>query len=376
MRAGSPIASVFAAFQPEDAARGIPTFPFASNIEHKKPLIRAFDKVGLRASAQLALRFPDAPGLATMAGQGRVKLTIADVDATGAEGERLLGDVQRQFGRPKVIARTGRGGFHGYYRHNGEARRIRPDPRMPIDILGGGVVVLPPSRGLYSTYEFIEGTIDDLTSLTKMRAEHQAPNALKNLADVRVGQRDAVLWKYIAREAQHTRSYKDLLETAQQWNEMITEPLTDAEIEAKCRYWWDKTAKGENRFGVGRHFVTEHTLVDNLLMKSVDAFVLLNILRRKSLGSRVFPSQRNAQTYAGGRLAARAFCFRPPTGDRGWSRLGCQASHATDSDALPVVKYRFGHKREYEERLRMCLLSYWCATRIPAWARFDAGAVR
>jgi hypothetical protein len=98
--------------------------------------------MGIRASQQMALRFPDAPGLAAMAG-ARNKLAIIDIDEYGARGERLLADVQRQFGSSKVVVRTGSGGFHCYYLHTGEGRKIRPDPRRPIDLIGAGPIVLP-----------------------------------------------------------------------------------------------------------------------------------------------------------------------------------------------------------------------------------------
>jgi len=98
--------------------------------------------MGIRASQQMALRFPDAPGLAAMAG-ARNKLAIIDIDEYGARGERLLADVQRQFGSSKVVVRTGSGGFHCYYLHTGEGRKIRTDPRRPIDLIGAGPIVLP-----------------------------------------------------------------------------------------------------------------------------------------------------------------------------------------------------------------------------------------
>src|SRR5262245_35509917 len=130
----------FGSYQAEYAERGIATFPYASNVADKKPLTAGYQRVGLKGSAQLALKFGKAPGIATLAGKGKVKLTVVDIDAQGPEAERWLGDVQNQYGRPRVVVRTGRGGFHCHYRHDGEGRKIRPEPGKPIDILGGGVV--------------------------------------------------------------------------------------------------------------------------------------------------------------------------------------------------------------------------------------------
>ncbi len=105
--------------------------------------MRGYGRIGLPASCQLVMKGLDGDGLACMAGK-RNKLTVVDVDAHGTEGERLLDDAQRDYGASRFIVRTGSGGFHAYYRHNGEGRRIRPDPLNPIDVLGGGVV---PSSG-------------------------------------------------------------------------------------------------------------------------------------------------------------------------------------------------------------------------------------
>lgn len=87
----------------------------------------------------------------------RNRLTVIDIDARGAEGERLLADVQREVGNARFIVRNGGGGFHLYYRHAGEGRKIRLDPRRPIDLLGGGQIVLPPSRPSEVLLLYIDG---------------------------------------------------------------------------------------------------------------------------------------------------------------------------------------------------------------------------
>jgi bifunctional DNA primase/polymerase-like protein len=160
---------IFAVAQPRYAALGIATFPFDATEEVKRgPLVSHYNRMGLPASRQMALRFPDAPGVAALAG-ARNKLTIIDIDERGPAGERLLADVQRQYGDSKFVARTGSGGFHCYFRHNGEGRKIRPDPRKPIDLIGGGPIVLPPSRGFRGNYEIIHGRVEDLAALEPIR---------------------------------------------------------------------------------------------------------------------------------------------------------------------------------------------------------------
>ena len=295
----------FGKFQPEYAARGIATFPFLSNVEDKRPLVKGYGRVGLLGSNQLALKF-DAPGIACMAGQ-RTKLTLVDIDAHGQEGERLLAGVERQYGRPKVIVRTGREGFHAYYRHNGEARKIRPDAGIPVDVLGAGVVVLPPSRGLICDYQFIEGTIDDLTDLPVMRGtivpplapSAGRPSGLADLRRARAGERDKTIWPYIARRAHCVGSLEALIEEARELNEMFIPPETDTWVIKKCNYWWGKTMLGENMFGIGQHVLIDHAMIDDLMVRDPDAFNLLLMLKRQHWGRDFYFGNAMRETMGG-----------------------------------------------------------------------------
>jgi hypothetical protein len=70
----------------------------------------------------------------------------------------------------KVVVRTGSGGFHCYYLHTGEGRKIRPDPRRPIDLIGAGPIVLPPTQGFRGRYEVIHGRVEDLAALEPIKA--------------------------------------------------------------------------------------------------------------------------------------------------------------------------------------------------------------
>lgn len=277
----------FGTWQREYEERGLATFPFAASERRKHPLVRGYQRIGLPASRQLALKYPNADGLACIAG-ARNRLTVVDIDARGVEGERLLADVQREYGKSKLIVQTGGGGFHAYYRHAGEGRKIRLDPRRPIDLLGGGPIVLPPSRGMLAPYRIVEGTIDDLTALTSIQTA-QAPDnehgaRFEDLRTAQIGARDKKFWPYIKRYAHQAASYEDLLDHARELNEMLAIPLTDAEVVAKCRHWWRKTERGENKWGIGQFSTVDHSLIDELLMKDSDAFTLLMVLRRHHWG--------------------------------------------------------------------------------------------
>jgi bifunctional DNA primase/polymerase-like protein len=280
------MAGIFATWQPEYAARGLATFPYtASSADRRQPLVGNYTRMGLPASRQIALKFPDADGLALMAG-ARSKITVIDIDARGAEADRLLADAMRRYGQASFITRTGRDGRHAYYRNSGEPRKIRPDPSTPIDLLGGGPVVLPPSKGSQFAYEIIHGTIDDLASLTPIRRDSGTPIAgnFDALVSAQVGERDAKFWPYIKRFANQAASYDALLEHAREINEMMTVPLPDYDVVAKCKHWWKKTERGENRWGIGQFTTVDHSLIDKLMLTDPDGFTLLMFLRRTHWG--------------------------------------------------------------------------------------------
>src|SRR5215211_4402772 len=150
---------IFAKWQPRYAEHGIPTFPVAIESSGKRPSIKGYLKVGSEVSRQLALRFTanDAFGLALGPVNG---ITVLDVDTSD---ERVLSDAFGRHGASPFVVRSGSGNYHAWYRHAGERRLIRPWGReLPIDLLGAGFVVAPPSIGARGRYEIIQGGLDDL----------------------------------------------------------------------------------------------------------------------------------------------------------------------------------------------------------------------
>src|SRR5262249_12989334 len=152
---------IFSRWQPRYAERGIATFPVTAE---KTPATKGYLRTGIPGSAQLAEKFQHANALGFACGRYN-KVTLADIDTTD---EKVLADALRAYGDTPIISRTASGGFHASYRHNGERRRIRPKPGTPIDILGGGYAVAPPSQVTKGAYEFIQGGLDDLGSLKPM----------------------------------------------------------------------------------------------------------------------------------------------------------------------------------------------------------------
>jgi hypothetical protein len=278
---------VFADWQPVYAKYGIATLPVRFEGTDKIPGVKNPERFGLPASSALAKRaresgqFRDHTGLGFYAGRYS-KITVVDVDTPD---ERVFLRAQDEFGESPFIVRTGSRKFHAYYRHNGEPRAIRPFAGEPIDILGGGLCVAPPSRGPKGPYEIIQGTHEDLANLPLMRRPDQEGRQWRKAwQDMREHDgRNERLSDAVARAAHRVDDMDALLDYARTRNDEFAEPLDDGEVVRMVRGWWNKTVRGENWCGVGKMVVTTHSEIDALLA-CPDALVLYQVLRRHHWG--------------------------------------------------------------------------------------------
>jgi hypothetical protein len=234
--------SVFADWQPVYAKHGVATFPVQVTPDNqKKPLVVGYLKTGLRGSGQLALKFADARSFGFACGS-RNRLTVIDMDSTDSaivdEGERL-------FGHSPLVWRTGSGKYAMPFRFNGEGRRIRPIASLPIDVLGGGFAVAPPSAGAIRDYEIIRGSLADLDELPTARVPdeiaretHRAP-----LPDrIPEGRRNNDLFEHCRSIVGYCRTVDELVDAAKTWagNRLAigSSPVSSAEIVKTCRSVW------------------------------------------------------------------------------------------------------------------------------------------
>src|SRR5262249_61242430 len=96
----------------------------------------------------------------------RRNVTIHELATTE---EKIAEDAIARHGQPIIITRTASGKRHLLYRYNGERRRIRPWPDLPIDLLGdNGFALAAPSKLTTGSYEIIHGHLDDLYHLKPM----------------------------------------------------------------------------------------------------------------------------------------------------------------------------------------------------------------
>jgi Bifunctional DNA primase/polymerase, N-terminal len=264
---------VFSKWQPEYAARGIATFPVG---EAKKPSIRRWHKVGLNGSAELAAKFTNANALGYVTGR-RSNVTVLDVDTID---EKVLDGALQRHGQAAIITRTASGKFHALYRYNGERRRIRPWPDLPIDVLGdNGYVLAPPSKLEKGSYEIIHGHLDDLDRLKPMVGGPQeiAPPLPGKWGGMRQGDgRNRALWERCMRTGAGC-NLDQMVEVARNANQSFREPLMDAEAVKIATSAWQHDAAGLNFFTRPR-VMLDHDIVDAL--SNSDAIALLVRLER------------------------------------------------------------------------------------------------
>jgi hypothetical protein len=287
----------FALWQPVYAEHSIATFPVEVVGDRKKPMISHYNKVGLRGSQQLAFKFADAELFGFMCGP-RSKVTVLDIDSTS---EAVLGHAIARHGITPIVVRTASGKYHAYYRHNGERRRIRPFRGLPIDILGGGVVVAPPSKTASGHYEFIDCSLDDLDRLPIMQpldepfelpaadgrgdnnnaSDSDSANPLRGMREH--DGRNRALFLAVAPIAKqiHARggSPDELLAAALGYNQGAAEPMTTEEVTKIRDSAWRMTVAGRNHVGAHPFVMQQREAISLIEHGDQDALVLLNFLR-------------------------------------------------------------------------------------------------
>lgn len=279
----------FAKWQPIYAEAGIATFPVDGHA--KKPAVGNYLKGGLPASREWARKFSDASALGIACGR-RNRLTVLDIDSPD---EGLLGRALDKFGDTPIIIRTASGKFHAWYRHNGEGRKIRTAmPGEPVDVLGNGFALAPPSRGSVGSYEFISGSLADLKQLPRMTAQTAAPSAppavsTPDITLVGQGERNNMLYRACMVQAPLCAGLDQLMDFAQALNRSgFVHPLGDEELRRTVANSWAMEESGRNWFGTGRRVVSTHDEVDGLMQDDPDAYLLLTKLRRHHWGDAPF----------------------------------------------------------------------------------------
>jgi hypothetical protein len=272
----------FARWQPEYAKHGVALFPVAVTTTGKRPLVCRYLKTTPKSSEQFRLKFPAADAFGFACGP-RNRITIVDLDSTD---EAIIEEGRRLFGDSPLLWRTGGGKFAMPFRYNGERRRIRPIPALPIDLLGGGFAVAPPSAGAVRPYEIIAGTLADLARLPVARIPVEVTKPSGGVTDtppdaISQGERDRAIWRYAMQVAPRCGSVEELIAMARTYNlEHCRPPQDDDLVVHAAESVWRYEERGLNFVG-GRCVVVSHAEIEDLAARSPDALALLFQLRRR-----------------------------------------------------------------------------------------------
>lgn len=238
---------VFAQWQPAYAEAGISTFPVRAR--DKKPAVSGYLNLGLDGSRKLAGRFQGADALGFALGP-KSGITVLDIDT---EDEQILGDALSHHGATPIVVRSGSGNWQAWYKNSGEGRRIRPWPDRPIDLLGDGYVIAPPSKVTNGQYAFVEGGhhLPVIRNLEQFDgpADFTAKDARHHLG-IPEGLRNKELWRHSMRQARYCDDIDGLLDVAMTYNDQHCIPALDpAEVIRTAESAWAYQKKGENWFG-------------------------------------------------------------------------------------------------------------------------------
>src|SRR5262249_5664311 len=131
-------------------------------------------------------------------------------------------------------------------------------------------------------YEIIAGTLDDLASLPPI---HLVLDKLRaDRSTIRVGERNNSLYRFALEQAIYADDFDSLLDVMRTRNMDCESPLPDSSILSITQSAWRCEQEGRNLVGRGRAVVTPHSLIDELVGESQDAFVLYTLLKRHHWG--------------------------------------------------------------------------------------------
>jgi Bifunctional DNA primase/polymerase, N-terminal/Primase C terminal 1 (PriCT-1) len=171
------------------------------------------------------------------------RLTVVDVDSkVDAELQHAL----ETYGDSPIIVSTPSGGHHVYYAHNDEPRKVRPDAGHPIDMLGDGLCVAPPStRPSGASYAWQRGSLADIANGNLPRIRNGAvgrdnPRVNPHAGPrVPIGQRNAQLFRYCRQIVGYCDDLDALTDAARTWaDSKCAEPMPEAEVVKTAASVW------------------------------------------------------------------------------------------------------------------------------------------
>ena len=279
------MSGVFTEWQPRYAAHNVATFP----VEGKRPCVSHWQKIGLKGSAELAKKFVAADAFGFQCGALN-RITLIDIDS---DDENVVAEAVKLFGKSPILWRTGGGNYAMPFRHNGERRLIRPIPGLPIDLLGGGYAVAPPSTGAKGQYQILRGSLDDLANLPPIHAA--LDDIRRTNAPIPEGKRGDELFRFALEQAPHVDDLNGLLDVLLTRNADCVPPMGEDAVIRAAMSAWKYELEGRNLIGRGAAVINDHGVIDSL-KSHPHALALLNIVKRHHWGRDFFLANAMAES--------------------------------------------------------------------------------
>jgi hypothetical protein len=273
-------------WQPKYAAAGLWLFPVTMTDGTKRPTVKGYLKSGPRSSNHYAEAFGDLQSFGFACGS-KSGITVLDIDTPNV---RYLWTALDKHGRTPIVVETASGKYHAWYRYNGEGRHIRPWGHLPIDVLGGGFVVAPPSQapGGPRGYSFLTGGLEDISRLPTLQEveDLKAPPATKKqiIAPAEQlgapeGKRGNECWKFCMQQAPNCDTVDQLIQRALVWAAACTPPLEKDRAVKAAESAWKHDTSGSNWIAMARANEIESMIAGGRATQ--DAYLLLQWLRER-----------------------------------------------------------------------------------------------
>lgn len=270
----------------ELGTRGVPVLPTRQDMPCT-PMVANAERLTVQAIAKMLQKPRFANANAAVSCGPRSGISVVDIDSPDPV---QLDAALHLFGDTLLIGQTPSGGHHLYYRHAGEGRRIRPfGDDVPLDILGNGLAVLPPSQRPPSkdkcggAYKLIQGAWSDLNRLPVMAdpiARQNAPSPSVNCPEaVQVGSRNRDLFDFLRTIGLKVPDFVPLLAEARKFNAELPEPLDDSEVIKTAKSVWGYRGQGRLYASGGSAMAGVHLDEMTALNGHGDAYLLLGTLR-------------------------------------------------------------------------------------------------
>ncbi|SLN72048.1 hypothetical protein ROJ8625_03782 [Roseivivax jejudonensis] len=288
---------VFAQHAPHFADHGLATFPVDTRA--KRPAVKGWQHANANKSRAWARssRLANADGLGLVMGKPS-GLVEVDVDAVG---DAWLAVAVDRFGETPITIRTASGKSKLWYRHNGEGRAIRPLSNQPIDILGDGFTIAPPSRreDLGASYAFRTGGLGDIANLPTIPAAALSTGSLRAAESIGKGERNNSLFRWCMAEARHCDDVETLIDAAETWCSAFPNPLGLREVEGCARSAWKYEAAGRNFLGLKKPQITNGDRIMDGLIDQPEAYALYLLFQRWHPNRQSFAIAPTAMSKAG-----------------------------------------------------------------------------